>query len=300
MKLAPIVLFVYNRTGHTEQTINALKKNELADQSDLIIYSDGPKADNDTEPVNSVRQYLKKINGFKTVTIIERDNNWGLAANIIDGVTEIVNKFGRIIVLEDDLVAKPIFLRYMNQALEKYEDKEKVMQISGHMFDVNVDAETDAVFLQFTTSWGWATWKRAWEHFDPHMSGYETLKKDKDIQLRFNLEGSYNYFKILKAQFNRRLDSWAIRWYLSVFVLNGLTLYPTRSLIKNIGFDGSGTHCGDEGSGQVSHSSNSKKQPDRIQFPEVELNKNTYDKVTKYFKSQRTFKKKLMKLINGL
>ncbi len=119
------------------------------------------------------------------------------------------------------------------------------MQVSGYMFPVDLDADTDAVFLPFTTSWGWATWSRAWRRFDPQMSAFERLSADPALRRTFNLEGAYDYFDLLRRQKRGQVDSWAIRWYLSVFMQGGLTLYPVRSLVQNIGFDGSGTHGAD-------------------------------------------------------
>ena len=147
-------------------------------------------------------------------------------------------------MLEDDLETSPDFLCYMNGALDKYRDEAKVMQISGHMFDVKIKAENDAIFLSFVTSWGWATWKRAWDCFDPSMADYAQIKNNSKLMHKFNLEGAYDYFKMLQSQLHGRIDSWAIRWYLSVFMQNGLILYPSKSFVRNIGFDGSGTHCG--------------------------------------------------------
>ena len=244
MELAPVVLFTYNRPWHTQQVVEALKRNELSELTDLVIYSDGPKDEANIEDIKRVRDYLKTINGFKTVNIVESENNIGLADSVITGVTEAVRKHGKVIALEDDLVTAPIFLRYMNEALERYENEAQVMQISGHMFDVDVKAETDAIFLPFTTSWGWATWKRAWNSFDPYSSGYEKIKKDRVLRYKFNLNGSYDYFRMIDAHIKGKIDSWAIRWYLSVFMVGGLTLHPVTSFIRNIGFDGSGIHCG--------------------------------------------------------
>lgn len=285
-KIAPIALFVYNRPWHTRQTIESLRDNELAERSDLIIFSDGPKTAADDDSVASVRNYLKSIQGFRTVTVIERINNWGLAANIIDGVTETVNKFGRVIVLEDDLLTNQGFLDYMNQALTRYKDEDQVMQISGHMFAVDIVPKTDAVFLPLTTSWGWATWKRSWDHFDPSATGYEKLKNDRTLRYKFNLDGSYNYFNMLLAQKNNKVDSWAIRWYLSVFMMNGLTLFPISSFIENIGFDGSGTHCGNvmPKHDLLRPTSAAKKN---ISFPEVSPDLIVYRQLVDSFMTQR-------------
>lgn len=239
---APIALFVYNRPWHTQQTVEALKNNELAAESDLYIFSDAAKKPDAVAAVNEVRDYIKSITGFKSVSIIERDKNWGLANSIIDGVTRLCNELGRVIVLEDDLVTSPYFLEYMNTALERYQNDEKVMQISGHMFPIEVSVETDAVFLPMTTSWGWATWQRAWQYFDPIASGYEALKRDSKLRHRFNLDGAYNYYGMLGRQLQGKIDSWAIRWHLSVFIRGGITLFPVKTMVENIGFDGSGTH----------------------------------------------------------
>src|SRR5450631_726432 len=222
---APITLFVYNRPTHTRQTVEALQKNALSTDSDLIIFSDAPKTESQAEAVREVRQYIHQIEWFKSVTIVERETNFGLARSIIDGVTKVVNEHGRIIVLEDDLVVTPHFLDFMNCALDKYENEQQVIQVSGYMFPVKVEIEEDALFLPLTTSWGWATWKRAWQLFDPDAKGYAQVKADLALRKRFNLDGAYDYFSMLEAQLAGRVDSWAIRWYLSTFLLQGLTLY---------------------------------------------------------------------------
>jgi hypothetical protein len=239
---APIALFVYNRPQHARQTVEALQKNALAMHSDLIIFSDAPKTNIHKPAVDEVRQYLVKITGFKSITIIERDENFGLAKSIIEGVTKIVDECGRVIVMEDDLIVSPYFLEYMNNALNKYEYEEKIVQVSGYMFPVRLDIKEDALFLPLTTSWGWATWKRAWDLFDPDAKDYIHIKADSALKKMFNLGGTYDYFSMLEAQLAGKIDSWAIRWYLSTFMYKGLVLYPKTSLVSNEGFDGSGTH----------------------------------------------------------
>jgi hypothetical protein len=252
MNLAPIALFVYNRPEHTRRVLDSLRRNPLAAESDLFIYSDAPKKPEASESVREVREYIRTITGFRSIKIVERDRNWGLANSIIDGVTTVVNQYGRVIVLEDDLVTSMYFLAYMNTALERYQEEDRVMQVSGHVFPIRVHGETDAVFLPMTTSWGWATWARAWQHFDPESLGFARLKGDANLRRRFNLDGAYDYFSMLEAQLAGRVDSWAVRWYLSVFMRGGLTLFPVKTLVENCGFDGSGTHCGDgQGSGAL-------------------------------------------------
>ncbi len=175
--------------------------------------------------------------------IVEAESNQGLARSIIGGVTRLTTEFGRVIVVEDDLVVAPQFLTYMNAALNRYADDDRVMQISGYMFPVTTFSDrTEALFLPFTTSWGWATWARAWEHFDAQANGWERLDQDPSLRHRFNVHGSFDYFHMLKLQLAGAIDSWAIRWYWSVFIREGLVLHPPRTMVQNTGFDGSGTH----------------------------------------------------------
>ena len=244
LKKAPILFFTYKRPDHTRQALQSLAQNEGAQESELFIFCDAPKRAEDEEAVRQVREVIRTQQWCGKVHIIERKTNMGCANSIISGVTEICEKYGRVIVLEDDLVLSPFFLDYMNRALDLYEDNPQVMQISGHMFPVNLDVETDAVFMPCITSWGWATWQRSWKYFDPGMSGYAQLKSNKKLRYKFDLNGSYPYFKMLEEQIDGKIDAWCIRWYLSTFLLGGLTLCPTQSLVSNIGFDGSGTHCG--------------------------------------------------------
>jgi hypothetical protein len=246
----PVGLFVYNRPLHTRQTVEALLKNSGAADSDLHVFSDGPKNDPARSGVEEVRKYIRQISGFRSVTIVEHETNRGLARSIIDGVSTLCDKFGSAIVIEDDLVLAPAFLNFMNTALERYRNDSHVMQVSGYMFPVEIGAQTDSFFLPFTTSWGWASWARAWRDFDPEMSAFGALSADRHLRNQFNLGGAYDYFGMLQKQSRGELDSWAIRWYLSVFMKKGLTLYPAHTLVRNIGFDGSGTHCSNEEFGQ--------------------------------------------------
>lgn len=244
MIYAPIALFAYKRPKHTLKVLEALACNSEASKSKLYVFCEAPKKQQDWPLVHQTREIVRQKQWCREVQIIERETNLGCANSIIQGVTEVCDRYGRVIVLEDDLIISPYFLQYMNAALDRYANEPKVMQISGHMFPVELKTETDAVFLSFPTSWGWATWQRAWQCFDPNISGYETLRKDRKLRYQFDLSGSYPYFSMLEAQRNGEIDSWAIRWYLSVFMQQGLTLFPVQSLVENTGFDGSGTHCG--------------------------------------------------------
>ena len=282
MQLSPIVLFTYNRPWHTEQTIEALQKNELAKDSELFIFSDGWKNENDKPKVLEVREYLKTIDGFKKINIIERDRNWGLANNIIDGVTKIVNEYGKVIVLEDDLTTSPYFLKFMNKALIRYKDEKKVMHISGYMYPVKKEGLPDNFFLKPTSCWGWATWKRAWKYFERNPKKQINLLNEKQIR-DFNLNNSYDYWLQVELNYKGKLYTWAIFWYLSVYLQEGLSLHPRDSLVKNIGADGSGVHVGKTNDYEVDLSAkNSWEFPDIIE--EHQLAK---QRLEKFFRSIR-------------
>ncbi len=243
-KLAPIILFVYNRPWHTQQTVEALLKNDLASQSELFIYADGAKQKNAPQ-VLEVRKYIKTIAGFKKITIIERDKNWGLADNIINGVTEIVNKYGEIIVMEDDIVASIGFLKYMNEALQMYKDKESVGCIHAWNYNLETRYKESTFFLKGADCWGWATWKRAWKHFNSNGEELLQMVEKKNLIFDFNRRNTHQFYEMLKYQILGKNNSWAIRWHASLFVLNKYCLQPTKAIVKNIGLDNSGTHCGD-------------------------------------------------------
>jgi hypothetical protein len=240
IKYAPIVLFTYNRLWHTKKTIEALQKNTLARDSELYVYSDSSKTDNDKTAVSEVREFLSSISGFKAITIIEREENYGLAKSIIDGVTTIVESFGKVIVLEDDLVTSPYFLQYMNDALTLYESDQGVASIHGYIYPI--EGLPEYFFIKGADCWGWATWKRAWNVFEP--DGKVLLEKltSRGLQNEADFNGSYQYTKMLEDQIIGKNNSWAIRWYISAFLEDMLTLYPGKSFVENIGNDGSGTH----------------------------------------------------------
>lgn len=243
MILAPITLFVYNRPVHTRWTVEALQKNALAKDSDLIIFSDAPKNSDAAEAVLEVREFIRQIGGFKSVKIVERDKNWGLANSIIDGVTKVVNESGRIIVLEDDLVTSPYFLSFMNEALETYKDDEKVMHISGYMFPINNGDMQETFFLRTASCWGWATWSRAWRYFEKNPQKLLSEYSEQTIS-RFNMDSAYNFWLQVEQNEKGLIDTWAIFWYASVFQKGGLCLHPKFSMVSNIGHDETGLHCG--------------------------------------------------------
>ena len=246
MNYAPILLFVYNRPKHLRQTVEALQNNVLAPQSDLFIYSDAPKDENSREAVAEVRRLIHSIAGFKSVTITERSENWGLARSIIDGVTTQVNRFGRVIVLEDDLVVAPHFLTFMNDALEIYNDEPRVGHIQACDFTQDPSLP-DTFLIKWTGSWGWATWARAWQYFNPDGKALLTELKKRKLTHAFDFNGKYGYTRMLRRQTEGKNNSWAIRWNASLFLKDMLSLNVGKSLVQNNGFDGSGTNCGGGG-----------------------------------------------------
>lgn len=240
--MAPVALFIYKRANHTKELIESLRRCDGFNDTKVYVYADGPRSEHDVRDVMNTREVARAMLG-NHAHYIERNENMGLANSIIHGVSKICREYGRVIVLEDDLVVSNKFIEYMNSALYKYRNEEKIMQISGYMYPIDeFICKHEALFLPVTTSWGWATWERSWKLFDKDMHGSEILDNNRNIRIKFNLDGAYDYYGMLKKQKNGVTDSWAIRWYWSVFNNKGLILYPPISMVKNIGFDGSGTH----------------------------------------------------------
>ncbi len=290
---APIALFVYNRIDHTRKTIEALQKNFLATESELFIFCDNAKNYDSNQAVQAVRDYVKSVQGFKNVTIIEREKNLGLAQSIISGVSEIVEKFGHIIVLEDDMVTSPHFLEYMNEALELYETEEKVISIHGYIYPVKKTLP-ETFFLRGADCWGWATWKRGWDIFEKDGSKLLQELQQKKLTKIFDFDGCYPYIRMLEDQISGKNNSWAIRWYAAAFLANKLTLYPGKSLVQNIGFDGSGTHCADMSAFDIEIS------PEKLLLEKIPLVENTQarEAIKKFFKPKKSFIKKIIHRIN--
>jgi len=244
MNAVPVILFAYNRPYHTLKTLAALKQNELSEKSELFIYCDGPKENASSEnlkAIDNVRRIVRLDKWCRKINIIESQSNKGLAESIIEGVTEIINKFGRVIVLEDDMVTSKYFLRYMNEALDKYENEKGVMSVSGYMYPIK-DKVPDTFFIKYADCWGWGTWKRGWEVLNNDSGDLLNQIREKKLSYEFDFDGTFHYTKMLEQQAEGKIDSWAIRWYASVFLKNGLALLPGRSLVKNIGLDATGTH----------------------------------------------------------
>lgn len=243
MKVSPIVLFVYNRPHHTKKVIEALAAIELATSSEIFIFSDGPKQNPiDVEAVKQVRLYIHAISFFQKIQITERTENIGLSENIISGINSIFEQYDQAIILEDDTLPSPEFLKYMNEALEIYRNEITVGTVQGFQFPVNFDKNISSYFDYSVGCWGWGTWKNRWVLFEPNGAKLLNQIEEKELTNKFNLNNNYPFIELLKNQIEGKSNSWAIRWYASLFLKEKLNYYPCNSFIKNIGNDGSGTH----------------------------------------------------------
>lgn len=246
MQYAPIALFTYNRADKTRTVVESLLKNTEAKDSELYIFSDGPKNEKAVEGVRKNREYIHEVkkfegSGFRTVTLVERDKNWGLANSLIAGITELTDKYGKVIVVEDDLILSPYFLKFMNDGLEKYKDDDRVSAVSAFLNPIECNTP-NTFFLRYFACWGWAVWKRSWDLLN-------TDAKDLLRQMRwkkndFDIGGGGPFYGLLYCQKVGIVDSWAICFYASSFLKNKLVLYPGRTLTIQNGTDGSGTHSG--------------------------------------------------------
>lgn len=293
MTLAPILLFVYNRPQHTARGVESLLRNALAADSRLIIYSDASKTAADADSVRQVREYVRGISGFKEIEIVERGENWGLARSIIDGVTRAVDRYGRVIVLEDDLVVAPYFLQFMNEALEAYKDEPRVGHIQA--CDFTRDASLPDTFLiKWTGSWGWATWDRAWHLFQPDGRKLLAEMRRRRLTREFDFNGAYGFTRMLQRQIQGRNNSWAIRWNASLFLRDVLSLNVGRSLVRNEGFDGSGTNCGGGGL----YASDLWMQPLKVVKPEaMEEDREARKALERYYRRTNSFIAKALRRI---
>ena len=283
MDLAPVVLFVFNRPEHTLKTLYSLKNNHLAVDSTLYIYCDGPRP-SESAPGNmkieQVRKIVKQEQWCKEVHIIERDVNVGLYTSILSGVTSIIKKYNKIIVLEDDLVTSPWFLTFMNESLNVYKDDDDVACISGYIYPVKGKLP-ETFFLKGADCWGWATWKRAWDILDQNAEKLLQQLNKNQLNHNFNFSNSYPYTQMLKEQMEGKIQSWAILWYASAFLKSKYCLYPGTSLVQNIGIDGSGIHSGNSSKWNV------ELYQQKVNVKKITVVESSYAKkeVTAFFKT---------------
>jgi hypothetical protein len=238
---APIGLFAYNRPEYIARALRALARCPELAASPLVVFCDGPKDDAGRARVEHTRRVAREL-APPHARIIEREHNLGLAVSMRTGVGALCEEFGRAIILEDDLEVAPTFLRFMNDALDRYADEPRVMQVSGYMFPTDVTGPDDALFLPLISCWGWGVWARSWAHLGTGAAMYERMAREPGLRRRFDLDGAFPYFEMLESQRRGELDSWGIGWYLDVFARDGLVLYPRQSLVANRGHDGTGAH----------------------------------------------------------
>ena len=245
---APIVVFVYNRPVHTAEMIESLAKNTMARQSDLLIFSDAEKGDADRQAVTRVRETVARVSergDFRSVRIFGARQHRGLARSVISGVSQVLDEYDRVIVLEDDLVTSPDFLSFMNDALERYRLNLRVWSISGYSPPIALPADyAESVYFTYRgSSWGYGTWKNRWAGIDWSVSDYHSFRTNRGARSRLN-RGGRDMAQMLDRQMEGAIDSWAIRWCYAQSKQDALTVYPVQSLVRNIGLDGSGTHSG--------------------------------------------------------
>jgi len=240
---APLLLFTYKRLETLRQTVASLQNNFLASETELIIFSDGPKSPADAEIIEEVRKFLATVDGFKKVHIHKSESNRGLATSIISGVTTVFETHDKLIVLEDDLITTPNFLSFMNFCLNEYADSGNVFSVSGYSFNLQPKPGevADVYFLNRGWSWGWATWKDRWTGVDWEVKDYAAFSTNKKARTAFAKGGS-DLNAMLRKQMSGELDSWAIRWFFHQYKVGGLTAYPVFSKVLNNGFDSEATH----------------------------------------------------------
>lgn len=288
--LVPILLFVYNRPHHTKITVDALKRNKLAGQSELIIYSDAPNNSRDELGVAKTRELVDTISGFKKISVVKRENNVGLARNIVAGITEVLEKYDACIVLEDDIVTSPAFLQFMNNCLEKYRANKKVWHVNGWAHPIKYNEHNQYFFWRVMNCWGWATWSDRWKYFekDPNKLA---LCWDEEKKCNFDINWSGVYWSQVVANLSGKLNTWAVFWYATIYQHGGLCLQPTGSYVVNIGLDGSGQNSGSSGKKDVQcldlNLNESPKWPEEISEATVEINS-----LEDHFKAQRSWYKR--------
>ncbi len=246
MEYSPVILFVYNRPRHTRRTIKALVKNHGSDKTDLIVFSDAAKSEKDNNAVESVRKLLKKISGFKSVSVVLRPCNYACRRNMVEGITLVSKKYSQFIVMEDDTLPGPYFLDFMNKALKIYKDNKKVWHIAGWNYPIKTSDMADTFLCQLMNCWGWATWSDRWSNFqmDPDKLISEFSNDDID-KFDLNIPSGGFWGQVLAHKAGTLPEAWDIYWYATIFRRNGLCLSPSKSLVKSIGNDGSGFNHSD-------------------------------------------------------
>jgi len=274
-QLAPIVLFVFNRPEHTRKTLESLRRNVLAPESELYVFCDGPRDRKDEREVEAVQSLVDSLEGFKQVHVSKRERNRGLAGSVIDGVTEVIGRHGTVIVVEDDLQFSPRFLNFMNDALARYADDPRVFSLGGYSPPLAIPKHyTEECYLSYRCcTWGWGTWRDRWDKVDWEVRDFDAFINDPEEVARFN-RGGDDMSQILKLQIDNKISSWGIRWDYAHYRHNAYCFRPTYSIVGNIGNDGTGVHCAPTDKFDVAineQSSFNLTEPDKLALNE-ELN----------------------------
>jgi hypothetical protein len=240
---APVALFVHARPDHMSRTLDALAANPGASETDLFIFADAARNEREQAAVEAVRVRARAASGFRSVEVVERPHNYGLARSITQGVSQIVNRYGRVIVVEDDVVTGPNFLAFMNEGLDRYADDKKVWHINGWTYPVELASDDSPFFTSIVECWGWATWADRWRHYRKDPAGLLARWPKSRVE-RFNVGGGYDYWRDIRRNRDGVVNTWAVFWYATIFEQGGLCLSPARSHVVNIGIDGSGANSG--------------------------------------------------------
>lgn len=285
--MTPLAIFAFRRPEHLRRLLASVAACLRLDECAIAIYCDGPCGPDDAVAIEATRVVAREWASAHGARVVECSENAGLARSIVGEVTALCAQHGRVIVLEDDLEVSPDFLRFMLAALDYYEDAGEVLQVSGYMFPVDHPGESDALILPLATTWGWATWARAWNRFSWEPAGARTRLADEDCRRRFNLDDSYDYSALLEARLDGRNDSWGVLWQWAVFESGGVVVHPLETLVHNLGFDGSGTHCGDGTQARPAAFAPLRENP---RWPEVRVDPPAFDRVKKYLRQHRPAK----------
>jgi Glycosyl transferase family 2 len=276
---APIAVFAYNRPQHLERLIDSLLCNELFSRSPVFVFCDGPRDQDSQAAVTETRQVVRRRLGSQA-EIIESEHNQGLAQSIISGVTDVCGRFGSVIVFEDDLVLHPGCLRFLNAALWRYCDEAKIFHVNAYRYPL--PQTSSPYFSRLLSSWGWATWQRAWINFEADASALQRSIREASLTSAMDFEGAFPYFHMLQDQARGKIDSWAIRWYASALLRGGLAVCPNASQASNHGFDNTGVHCGVSSDYEVNLGVASEDWPARVS--EDMLN---HRRLRRFFRSTR-------------
>ena len=280
----PLAIFAHRRPGHLQRLLVSVGACRQLEDCLPIIFCDGPRGPDDDAAIEATREVAREWAAARGAKIVERMENKGLAHSIVDEVTALCAEFGRVIVLEDDLEVAPDFLRFMLAALDHCERDESVLQISGYMFPVRHSENRDAFRLPLATTWGWATWSRAWKLFAWEPRDACVRISDALERRRFNLDDSYDYAALLEARLAGANASWGVLWQWAIFEADGVALHPRETLVHNHGFDGTGTHCGSDPSPRPEPFA---PLPERLRWPEGSIDEAAFARIKKYLRQRR-------------